>query len=53
MSLIDEDGKRVVEPGIFKIAVGGRQPEIKIPEIKLPAVLTGQMKVIGLPFFRD
>jgi beta-glucosidase len=26
LSLIDDQGKRVIEPGTFRIAVGGRQP---------------------------
>ena len=40
MSLIDESGKRVIEPGEFSISVGGGQPG-------LTSVLTDRFKIFG------
>ncbi|NLE45003.1 MAG: glucan 1,4-alpha-glucosidase [Chloroflexi bacterium] len=28
MALVDEDGRRIIEPGAFQVAVGGRQPTL-------------------------
>ncbi len=53
LSFIDEEGKRIVEPGIITLAVGGGQPGTRIPGIKLPSVLTGQVKVTGPAFVID
>jgi beta-glucosidase len=47
MSLIDEQGRRVVEPGVFEIAVGGGQPGVKIPGAEAPQVLIGRVEVKG------
>jgi beta-glucosidase len=44
MSLIDDAGRRVVEPGEFEIAVGGRQPG---PIDSTSGVVTGRFTVIG------
>lgn len=46
---IDDDGRPVVEPGAFRIAVGGRQP---IPEDLMDGgteVLIGTFQVSGEP----
>jgi beta-glucosidase len=44
MSLIDDAGRRVVEPGEFEIAVGGRQPGTIE---STSGVVTGRFTVIG------
>jgi beta-glucosidase len=44
MSLIDDSGRRVVEPGEFEIAVGGRQPG---QIYSTSGVVTGRFTVIG------
>ncbi len=41
MSLIADDGQRVVEPGVFEVAVGGGQPGTSAPG------LIGSFKVVG------
>jgi beta-glucosidase len=47
MSLIDEAGRRVVEPGVFEIAVGGGQPGVKISGAEEVQVLVGRVEVKG------
>lgn len=48
MSLIDGSGRRVVEPGIFEIAVGGKQPGADLaPEAKTTQVLLGRVEITG------
>jgi len=47
LSLIDDEGHRVVEPGEFQVAVGGRQPTPEdLPEGEA-AVLIGTFAVVG------
>jgi len=41
MSLIDDAGQRVIEPGVFEIAVGGGQPGTSAP------VVMGSFQVVG------
>jgi beta-glucosidase len=43
-SLITDSGRRLVEPGIFEIAIGGRQPGVHDAE-----VLVGQIEMVGEP----
>jgi beta-glucosidase len=43
-SLITDSGQRLVEPGVFKIAVGGRQPGVHDA-----GVLVGQIEIVGEP----
>lgn len=45
LSLFDKDFRRVIEPGVFKIAVGGRQPGVKGGETT--QVLEREMTVLN------
>jgi beta-glucosidase len=48
MSLIDENGRRVVEPGDFAIEVGGKQAGFRgSADAKTTGVLSAQFEVIG------
>jgi len=47
LSLIDDAGRRVVEPGEFQLAIGGRQPEPADLLEKSSAVLLGRFAVVG------
>lgn len=47
MSLIDEEGRRVVEPGVFEIAVGGGQPGVNVPGAEAVQVLVGKVEIEG------
>jgi beta-glucosidase len=48
LSLIDENGARVVEPGLFEIAVGGKQPGATgLAAAATSGVVMGQFKVTG------
>ncbi|MFZ2054038.1 MAG: glycoside hydrolase family 3 C-terminal domain-containing protein [Candidatus Aminicenantales bacterium] len=47
MSIIDEQGRRVVEPGIFEIAVGGGQPGVEVPGAEVAQVLVGRVELTG------
>ncbi len=47
-SVIDKDYNRVVEPGTFKISVGGQQPDAKL--ITVQKVLQTEVKVTGSAF---
>ena len=45
LSLIDGEGRRVIEPGQFQIAVGGRQPTSDDFAGKVSDVLTATIEV--------
>jgi len=48
LSLIDEQNRRVVEPGIFDISVGGQQPGFQGTALALTTdVLTARLEVLG------
>jgi len=47
LSLIDDAGRRVIEPGEFQVAVGGRQPAPADLVKKSAAVLIGSFAVVG------
>lgn len=48
LSLIDSEFKRVVEPGIFEVAVGGKQPGFKgHADAPTTEVLTARFEVLG------
>jgi len=48
MSIIKDDGKRVVEPGEFLITVGGKQPGfVRHADAKTTGVVTGRFVVVG------
>jgi beta-glucosidase len=46
ISLIDRDGRRVVEPGTFEISLGGKQPG----QEELADSRTGRLRVTGRPY---
>ena len=47
LSLIDDEGRRVIEPGEFQVAVGGRQPRPEDLMGEGTAVLIGTFEVVG------
>lgn len=47
MALIDNDGKCILEPGRFRVTVGGRQPDRRSEELAGTAVLTAEFEVTG------
>ena len=49
MALIDEEGKCILEPGLFKIYVGGSQPDQRSMALTGTRVLEGQFEVTGDP----
>ncbi len=53
LSLIDANGNRVVEPGMFEAAVGGKQPGFKAPaDAWTTEALTAQFEVKGQAAFK-
>jgi beta-glucosidase len=49
MALIDDGGHRVVEPGRFRLHVGGRQPDDRSAELAGTPVLSVDFEVTGSP----
>jgi len=49
MSLVDEEGTRVVPPGRCRLSVGGRQPDSRSEELARTAILTAEIEVTGTP----
>jgi beta-glucosidase len=48
MSVIDDKGKRVIEPGEFLISVGGKQPGfLGYADARTTGVVTGRFSVTG------
>jgi len=47
MSLINNAGNRVLEPGIFKVFVGGSQPDIRSYKLTGIEPLNGSFEIIG------
>ena len=48
LSLIDDDGNRVLEPGLFEISVGGKQPGFSgNADASTTEVIKGTFEVIG------
>jgi beta-glucosidase len=47
LSLIDERGRRVLEPGRFRLSVGGCQPDARSIELGARAPLTAELTVTG------
>jgi beta-glucosidase len=47
LALVDESGRRVLEPGRFRIYVGGSQPDARSAELGLPAPLSVEIDVIA------
>jgi len=50
LSLIDARGARVVEPGVFEVSVGGKQPGFRgVADAATTGVVTGRFEVVGAP----
>ncbi|MHA1148523.1 MAG: glycoside hydrolase family 3 C-terminal domain-containing protein [Promethearchaeota archaeon] len=47
MALINNQGKAILEPGNFKVYIGGRQPDRRSEELSNSIILETQFKVIG------
>ena len=47
MSLIDEEGRRILEPGRFRVCVGGRQPDARSQSLTRTTVLCSEFEVTG------
>ena len=48
ISIIDSEAKRVVEPGIIEVSVGGKQPGFKgIADTRTSGVVSARFKVLG------
>ncbi len=48
ISLIDTEWQRVVEPGVFEISVGGKQPGFGgVADAATTGVVTGRLEVVG------
>jgi beta-glucosidase len=47
MSLVDESGRRILEPGKFRVSVGGRQPDSRSEELAGTVVLRAGFEVTG------
>ena len=47
LSLIDSEGERVVEPGVFEVSVGGKQPGFSgLADAATTGVVTGRVEVV-------
>jgi beta-glucosidase len=54
LSLIDATARRVVEPGIYEVSVGGKQPGFKgIADASTTEVLQRHFEVLGSPIVLD
>jgi len=49
MSLVDEEGTRIVPPGRCRLSVGGRQPDSRSEELARTAILSAEIEVTGTP----
>ncbi len=47
LSLINEAGERVLEPGTFRVTFGGSQPDARSVELTKRAPLAGEFEVVG------
>jgi beta-glucosidase len=47
LSLINEAGERVLEPGRFRLSVGGSQPDPRSEELMGQAPLSAELEVTG------
>lgn len=47
MSLIDNEGRRILEPGVFEVFVGGSQPDKRSYKLTGSEVLKGKFEVSG------
>jgi beta-glucosidase len=50
LSVVHDDGRRVVEPGVFEIAVGGKQPGFEgAADARTTRVVVGRFEVVSPP----
>ncbi|MBN1606126.1 MAG: glycoside hydrolase family 3 C-terminal domain-containing protein [Polyangiaceae bacterium] len=49
LSLIDQRGRRLLEPGRFRLSVGGCQPDARSVQLGARAPLTAELTVVGQP----
>lgn len=50
LSLIDAEWERIVEPGVFEVSVGGKQPGFRgLSDSGTSGVLQGRFEVVGQP----
>jgi beta-glucosidase len=48
LSLINEEWEREVEPGLFEVTVGGKQPGLSgLADAATTGVVTGRFEVVG------
>ncbi|MBM7582102.1 beta-glucosidase [Caldicoprobacter guelmensis] len=47
MALIDNDGRCILEPGKFRVMVGGRQPDKRSEVLAGSTILIGEFEVVG------
>lgn len=47
MALIDNEGKCILEPGIFEVYIGGSQPDERSQKLTGTKVLKGEFEVVG------
>jgi beta-glucosidase len=48
LSVIEDAGNRVVEPGLFEVSVGGKQPGFTgLADAVTTSVVTGQFEIVG------
>jgi beta-glucosidase len=50
LSVIDDAGNRIIEPGMFEISVGGKQPGFTgLADATTTSVVNGRFEVVGRP----
>ena len=47
MALVDNDGRRVIEPGAFQLSIGGRQPRAADSVGECTEVVTASFEIVG------
>lgn len=47
MAIIDNEGRCILEPGRFRVTVGGRQPDKRSEALAKTSVLVGEFEVVG------
>jgi len=54
LSLVTEEGRRVLEPGDFEITIGGKQPGFRgLADASTTEVITARLRVVGKPLELD
>jgi beta-glucosidase len=49
MAVVDDRGRHVVEPGRFRLHVGGRQPDARSAALAGTPVVTAEFETRGVP----